>query len=91
MVNAFDVLKNPPPRYFDIIFIAPPQYKGMWLQSLREIDANPEWLSSNTIIVVQINPKEQEDVFFEHLRAYDQRKYGRTLLWFFETIIEEEE
>lgn len=91
MVNAFDLLKNPPPRTFDMIFIAPPQYKGMWLDCLRELDNNPEWLSKNTNVIVQIDPKEQENVYFKHLRAYDQRRYGRTLLWFFEAVVEEDE
>lgn len=90
MLDAFDLLKNPPPRNFDFIFIAPPQYKGMWLECLCELDKNPAWLLPDTIIIVQIDPKELEDVYFEHLRAYDQRRYGRTLLWFFETVLEEE-
>jgi 16S rRNA (guanine(966)-N(2))-methyltransferase RsmD len=91
MVDAFELMKHLPPRIFDIIFIAPPQYKGMWLDILRALDNNPAWLSLNTIVVVQIDPKEQQDVYFEHLRAYDQRRYGRTLLWFFETMLEEED
>jgi 16S rRNA (guanine966-N2)-methyltransferase len=87
MLNAFDLLKNPPPRIFDIIYIAPPQYKQMWLDTLRALDSNPAWLSPNSLVIVQIDPKEQQNVYFEHLRAYDQRRYGRTLLWFFEAIV----
>ena len=89
MINAFDLLKNPPPRIFDYIFIAPPQYKGLWLDCLRTLDSNPAWLGENTIVIVQIDPHEQEQVLFQHLRDYDQRRYGRTLLWFFESLIGE--
>lgn len=91
LVDAFDLLKNPPLRIFDIIFIAPPQYKSIWLDILRALDSNPAWLSPDTIVIVQIDPKEQQDVYFEHLRAYDQRRYGRTLLWFFETLVEKDD
>jgi 16S rRNA (guanine966-N2)-methyltransferase len=91
MIDAFDLLKNRPPRKFDYLYIAPPQYKGVWLEILRSIDKNPAWLSPQTLVIVQIDPKEQEKALFKHLRDYDERKYGRTLLWFFESLIEEEE
>jgi 16S rRNA (guanine(966)-N(2))-methyltransferase RsmD len=90
-IDAFDLIKNRPPRAFDFIYVAPPQYKGMWLEILRAFDKNPAWISPNTILIVQIDPKEQEKVLFKHLRDYDERKYGRSLLWFFESLIEEEE
>jgi 16S rRNA (guanine966-N2)-methyltransferase len=90
MVNALDLLKNPPQKVFDFIFIAPPQYKNMWLETLRALDGNPSWLAPHTIVVVQIDPQERNDVLFDHLRAYDERRYGRTLLWFFEVISDEE-
>ena len=89
MIDALQLLRSTPPGIFDIIFIAPPQYKGMWITSMRELDKNPAWLSKNTIVIVQIDPREQENALFHHLRAYDERRYGRTMLWFFETIHEE--
>lgn len=90
MTDAFDLLKNPPPRTFDFIYIAPPQYKGMWLDALRALDNNPAWLTPQTTVVVQIDPREQETVLFDYLRDYDQRRYGKTLLWFFETMVDDE-
>lgn len=89
MIDAFDLLKNAPPREFDFIYIAPPQYKRMWLDALRAIDNNPDWLTPRTTVIVQIDPREQEDVLFNHLRDYDQRRYGKTLLWFFETMVDD--
>jgi len=89
MIDALDLLKGVPQREFDYIFIAPPQYKGRWLATLRTLDANPAWLSPQTIVIAQIDPREQEEVLFDHLRDYDERRYGQTLLWFFETLAEE--
>jgi 16S rRNA (guanine966-N2)-methyltransferase len=91
MINALELLKNPPHKEFDFIYVAPPQYKNMWLETLRAIDSNPAWLMPNTIVVVQIDPQERNDVLFDHLRDYDERRYGRTLLWFFEVLTDEEE
>lgn len=86
MADAFALLSNPPPKHFDFIYIAPPQYKMMWLKTLRLLDDHPIWLANKPMVIVQIDPKEHEEVLFEHLRDYDKRQYGRTLLWFFETI-----
>ena len=90
MIDAFELLKNPPPEAFDFIYVAPPQYKGMWLDILKAIDDNPAWLQPHTVVIVQIDPEEQDDVLFHNLRDYDKRRYGRTLLWFFEAIQEGE-
>ncbi len=86
MADAFKVLQAKPPRTFDYIYIAPPQYKGVWLDIMHALDKNPAWLSPTTIVIVQIDPKEHEDALFRHMRDYDQRTYGNTLLWFFESI-----
>ncbi|MEL6404019.1 MAG: 16S rRNA (guanine(966)-N(2))-methyltransferase RsmD [Chloroflexota bacterium] len=90
MIDAFDLLKNAPPREFDFIYVAPPQYKGMWLNMLRALDNSPAWLTPHTTVIVQIDPREREDVLFNYLRDYDQRRYGKTLLWFFETMVDDE-
>lgn len=82
--DALAVLKQPPDDAYDYIFIAPPQRKGLWLETMKALDANPAWLTEDTVVIVQIDPDEQEEVEFEHLAAYDERRYGNTLLWFFE-------
>ena len=56
--DAFSLLASPPDRQFDYIYIAPPQYKGLWLRALRELDSHADWLSSDGWIVVQLDPKE---------------------------------
>jgi len=89
MSDAFDLLKNKPPRTFDYIFIAPPQYKGVWMDVMQALDNNPAWLTPQTIVIVQIDPKEHEEVLYRNMRDYDQRRYGNTLLWFFEALVKE--
>ena len=83
--DAFTFLGNDPgDGGFELIFIAPPQYKGMWRKALEMIDARPGWLLPDGIAVVQIDPREYEDVSLQYLELYDQRRYGNTMLCFYE-------
>jgi 16S rRNA (guanine966-N2)-methyltransferase len=82
--NALHVLKHQPTQVFDFIYVAPPQYKGLWLQTLSALDANPVWISPNTTVIVQIDPSEESQVTLQHLELNDQRRYGNTSLWFFD-------
>ena len=68
---------------FDIIYVAPPQYQGLWSQALQTIDEH-QILAEDGIIVAQIFPKEFEPVVLQHIVLADQRKYGSTLLCFYE-------
>ena len=85
--DAFAFLDSTPDRAFDYIYIAPPQYKEMWLRALLSIDANPDWLSEESWVVVQIHPNEfhgHQELVLKTLEKFDQRKYGSTLLVFYE-------
>ena len=82
--DAFRYLQRPPREGFDVVYVAPPQYHGLWKQALLELDRRPEWLYPEGIVVVQIDPKEKENIDLQHLEAYDERTYGNTLVWFFE-------
>lgn len=82
--DAFKILAAPQPHPFDLIYIAPPQYRGLWLRALKLVDARPSLLSGAGIVVVQIYPKEFEAAPPAHLTLYDRRQYGSTLLCFFE-------
>lgn len=73
-----------PPIPFDLVYIAPPQYQGLWLKALLAIDANPAWLEPPGLVVVQIFPKELEAARLDSLEMTDQRQYGSTLLCFYE-------
>lgn len=81
--DALATLKGTPTPY-DLVYVAPPQYKNMWLTALSLLDDKPEWVKPDGVIVIQIDPEERQNVALKHFTAYDERVYGSTLLWFFE-------
>ncbi len=83
--NALSFLTQPPPRPYDYLYIAPPQYKSLWLDTLKTLDQQAAWRSFEPLVIVQIDPKEYQDYPFQYLEKVDERKYGNTLLCFFET------
>jgi 16S rRNA (guanine966-N2)-methyltransferase len=89
--DAFVYLQRKNPEAFEYIYVAPPQYKGMWKEILLALDENPAHLQPDGVVVVQIDPHEREEVTLKVLRPYDERLYGRTLLWFFERPAPDEE
>ncbi|NMB53203.1 MAG: 16S rRNA (guanine(966)-N(2))-methyltransferase RsmD [Leptolinea sp.] len=82
--DAFTLLRGTPDRAFDYIYIAPPQYKSMWSEALQMLDENPGWLSEDGWVIVQIHPVEFAEMSFTHLEEFDRRKYGSTLLLFYQ-------
>lgn len=91
-MDAFQYLQTTPDKLFDVIYIAPPQYKGLWRQVMELLDERPlPILAPNGIAIVQIDPKEMETWPLKHFQLYDQRKYGSTLLCFYEQIPLDEE
>jgi len=82
--DAFKRLSCSPDRSFDYLYIAPPQYKEMWMQALKIADRHHGWLSGGAWVIAQIHPKEYAELSLEHLVKIDERKYGSTLLVFFE-------
>ena len=86
--DAFKYLAGPIQTPFDFIYVAPPQYKGLWAEALRALDACPGWLGGRRggIVVAQIHPREYQDLALNNLVEYDQRKYGSTLLCFYRPI-----
>ena len=81
--DALSVLRNERDRAFDFIFIAPPQYKGMWAESLRCLDERPGWLEPDGWAIAQIDPKEEAALALERLELFDERRYGNTKLNFY--------
>lgn len=94
-MDAFNALAKQPDRQFDYIYVAPPQYHGLWSKMLILLDNQIEWLTADGWIIVQIHPIEYEDLEgtgkIKNIRQFDQRKYGSTLLIFYETLIDETE
>jgi 16S rRNA (guanine966-N2)-methyltransferase len=69
---------------FDLVYAAPPQYQGLWAKTLLTLEAHPGWLARDGMVIVQIFPKEWQPLELETLVMVDQRKYGSTLLCFYE-------
>ena len=83
-MDAFLFLQSEPDRPFDYIYIAPPQYKELWKRALVELDSHPGWLSPDAWVIVQIHPKEYLSTILVNLAEFDQRRYGSTMLVFYE-------
>jgi 16S rRNA (guanine(966)-N(2))-methyltransferase RsmD len=73
-----------PGQAYEIIFLAPPQYLGLWEKTLHALDERPEWLEPDGLLIIQIDPSEYQEQVLKTLKLYDQRKYGNTMLLFFE-------
>ncbi len=84
--DAMLYLQRQRPEAFEYIYVAPPQYKGMWRDVLLKLDRNPAHIQPDGIVVVQIDPVERDELQLETLELYDQRTYGNTLLLFFERV-----
>jgi len=84
--DAFTYLATPPDKQFEYIYIAPPQYKDMWVKALELVDDNAGWLAEDAWVIVQMAPREYKNVKPElkYLQEFEQRKYGSTLLIFYE-------
>ncbi len=93
--DAFKFLRsyspeNPLPgnqeREYDIIYVAPPQYQGMAARALQLLD-NSLLVPDTGLVIIQIHPKERSVVAgvpLTRLSLTDERRYGSTLLMFYE-------
>lgn len=72
-------------KRYDLVYVAPPQYEGMAARALSQLDTAP-LTEPDGLVIVQIHPQERSDLdalSLDHLRLYDQRRYGSTLLLFY--------
>ena len=73
-------------RQYDIIYVAPPQYQGMAARALQLLD-HSLLVPDTGLVIVQIHPKERSvvvEVPITRLALTDERRYGSTLLMFYE-------
>ncbi len=82
--EALALMRAKPDGQFEYVFIAPPQHQGIWDRAVKALDANPGWLTSDAWVVVQIDPKEYVGLTLMRLQEIDQRRYGTTLLLFYD-------
>ncbi|MGP0062163.1 MAG: 16S rRNA (guanine(966)-N(2))-methyltransferase RsmD [Isosphaeraceae bacterium] len=91
--DAFAYLKTTE-ESFDLIYVAPPQYKNLWVEAIEQIARRPELLRGTVagseddelsgMVIAQIHPKEYRSLDLGTLRETRQKRYGNTLLVFFE-------
>ena len=71
---------------YDIVYVAPPQYQGMAARAVAALDARPLTETGGRVIV-QVHPRERAELdalALARLRRSDERRYGSTLLVFYE-------
>jgi 16S rRNA (guanine966-N2)-methyltransferase len=88
-MDSFQYLNNVPDKAFDYVYIAPPQYKELWKRAVIDLDNNPSWLSPDAWVVVQIHPIEYATTNLKNLTEFDLRRYGSTMLVFYERSIQQ--
>lgn len=82
--DSFNFFQAASATSFDYVFIAPPQYQELWSRAVKAIDRLPEKLNPDAWVIAQIDPSEYLLLELEHLVEFDKRKYGNTLLVFYE-------
>lgn len=73
-------------RVYDIVYVAPPQYQKMAARAVAQLDAQP-LTSPGGLVIAQVHPRERDDfapLTLQRLRLYDERRYGATLLLYYE-------
>ena len=71
------------PSPAEVIFVAPPQWQGLWPRAVALIDREPGWLADGAVLVAQHDPDESTPLDLEHLQMADERTYGRVRFTFF--------
>jgi 16S rRNA (guanine966-N2)-methyltransferase len=87
--DVFIYLHNDPREGFDFVYIAPPQYHELWSETLKALDERPAWVNPDGVAIVQIDPHEFAELELKNFTLADKRKYGNTLMCFYERKTEE--
>ena len=80
--DVFGYLRDPPIP-FDVIFVAPPQWRGLWPRAVTLLDVEPGWLAQGGVVVAQHDPSESVPLDLAHLVLSSERSYGRVRFTFF--------
>ena len=73
-------------RTFDIVYVAPPQYQGLAARALARLDTAP-LTEPGGLVIAQVHPRERaelDQLALTRLRRTDERRYGSTLLVFYQ-------
>ena len=78
-MDAFAYLKNTK-KSFDIVYVAPPQYQGLWFNALTMIAERPTLLKPRALVIIQIDPKEREALTLNDFVLEKEKLYGSTII-----------
>lgn len=81
-LDVFKFIRQGATEPYDLIYVAPPQYKELWSETLAALDGRG-FLSDQGVVVAQIHPREFRAVQLEDFELFDSRKYGSTMLCFY--------
>lgn len=84
--NAIEYISRKPDARFEYVYVAPPQYKNIWENTLLILDRQSDWLTDDGWVIAQIHPIEYKSLDLRCLIEFDQRRYGSTLLVFYEIL-----
>ena len=82
--DVFAYLRDAPSPA-EVIFVAPPQWRGLWPRAVTLVDRQPGWLAGDAVLVAQHDPDESTPLDLEHLQLADERTYGRVRFTFFQS------
>ena len=80
--DVFAFLRRDHLEPFDLVYVAPPQYQGLWAKTVYALDES-DLVAVEGLVVAQLHPKEYEELELGALELTDQRKYGSTMLCFY--------
>jgi 16S rRNA (guanine966-N2)-methyltransferase len=80
--DVFAFLREPKNTY-DVVFVAPPQWQGLWTRAVELLDANPGWLAAGATVIAQHDPAESCALELRRLRPDRERTYARVRFTFF--------
>ncbi len=82
--DSFEFIEKFEGEPFDLVYIAPPQYRELWKKALAAVDGCAELLVEESVVIVQIDPHEETPVELDSLIEFDRRRYGSVMLIFYE-------
>lgn len=82
--DAFEFIHNFALPAVDFVYVAPPQYRGLWNEAVQAIDKSIACLNPDAWVIAQMHPEEYVQLDLKRLVEFDQRRYGSTLLAFYE-------
>ena len=86
--DSFEFIDKFEGEPFELIYIAPPQYQELWKVALLAVDAKPALLVEESVVIVQLHPREETPIALESLIEFDRRRYGSVQLIFYEVAEE---